>query len=60
MDKGDNSAEETWGASPKARSPSGLVPFDHPTTTRMKKTLFQAIEWRLEEGQQIFFKIWDF
>ena len=67
VDKGDNSAEETWGANRKAGCPSGLDPFArrsryevHPTATVTKKTLFQAIEWRLEQGQQIFFKIWVF
>ena len=44
------------GANRKAGCPSGLAPFDHPTTTRAKKTLFQAIAWRLEQGQQVFFK----
>jgi len=48
------------GCKPKARCPSGLAPFDHPTTTRAKKTLFQTIGWRLEQGQQVFFKMWFF
>ena len=46
------------GAIWKAGRPSGLAPFDHPTTTVTKKTLLQAIGWRLEQGQQVFFKIW--
>ena len=60
VDKGDNSAEETWGANRKAGCPSGLAPFDHTTTTMTKKTLFQTIGWRLEQGQQVFFRIWFF
>lgn len=48
------------GASGEGRCPSGLDPFDHPTTTVTKKTLLQAIEREPEQGQQVFFKIWVF